>query len=167
MFDSSYEEHFASWLDELQSNGIIRGYTQYPRFYLSKKLHNKKSILREHTYTADFKILWESNVYADLLHSDLRAYNKTPFISHNGISYVEIKPDYDFKNMTKLASVNIKWVYEKYGIVVNLIKPIGGVKCLFSTTFSPSSYAFTKRGKPRKTKFSIKLIDKWMNNAIQ
>jgi len=52
--------------------------------------------------------------------------------------------------MTRLAKINIKWVWDKYGVFVNIIIP----EKHFDKTFTPKRFLTTdKSGKPRKIKY--------------
>jgi hypothetical protein len=56
---------------------------------------------------------------------------------------------FDQNNMERLFKVNQKWMWQKHGIFVNLIKP----QELFQKTFTPAEYLRTPTGKPRKLNF--------------
>jgi hypothetical protein len=69
-------------------------------------------------------------------------------------SYIEVKPSFDFKNMTRLVKINQKWVFEKHHIYINIVVP----EHLFNRTFTPLKYFTTdKSGKPRKIKYKNKI----------
>jgi hypothetical protein len=76
----------------------------------------------------------------------------TPFICSDDemISIVETKGTFDMGNMTRLANNNIKFVYEKYQVYINMIK----VPTIFDKTFTPDRYLMTdKTFQSRKIKY--------------
>ena len=69
--------------------------------------------------------------------------------------------------MTRLAKINFKWVWEKYGIFINLFVPPKH----FDKSFTPKKYMTTdKSHKPRKINYNniillpdyIKQHEEWM-----
>ena len=87
----------------------------------------------------------------------------TPFICDDqGISIVETKGEFDRSNMTRLAVNNIKFLYEKYNIYVNLIK----VPAIFKKTFTPDRYLLTdKTMKARTIKYEPRTLSKFINKV--
>lgn len=115
-----------------------------------------KILLEGKEYTPDFKIIWNEN--HNLVHTYIEyILNGKPtrefisnklisFIENQGfdmlefVSYVEIKPDFDQNNMTREFKINQKWMYQKYGIYVNLVIPTRKNKPKlnwFQRTFTP------------------------------
>ncbi len=146
----SYEEvHFLMWVFELKEKGYIKSIDRCKTFLLSepveryyeeiqelktktKIVQKKKILLRGHIYTPEFLII-VNNSFEELSY-DLE-YN-----SFNEM-YIEVKPSFDFKNMTRLNQINRKWLYQKHGVFVNQIIP----KKLFEQTFTPKEYLKKKR----------------------
>lgn len=188
-YKSNDELLFSFYLDELKQKGFVLDYTYEPKpfiLYTGKQLtivKNNKSqskktkvvkskLFPELIYTTDFKIKWNTeksnNIFTyndNTVIDDILPF----FYEQNGISYVEIKPIYDRNNMTRHVKIKIAWVYDKYGIYVNLITP----EVLFKKSFYPNSFFYTKHGKLRKKKSktnSISLIDipsyKTINNYL-
>lgn len=71
------------------------------------------------------------------------------------ISYVEIKPNFDFNNMTRYVKIKINWLFQQTGVFVNLVK----VPEIFKNTFVPDRYFLTDEGKrTRQIKFKTKRL---------
>lgn len=155
--DSDEELYFYWWLSELKENGYIDEFILQPEpFTLSvkmkmtyfkpmKRVEDKElsyNLINGHIYTTDARIVWNKkaeNVFYKDLTTELGKYDSYKdaiFIATESISYVEVKPKFDFKNMTRLAKTNIKWVWDKYGIFVNLVIP----ERLFKLTFTPDRF---------------------------
>jgi len=160
-FDSNEELYFSWWLDELKELGLVVDYHRGLPFLLSpavkftvdKKLKTKtvkvqKHIIDDHIYTPDFVVEF-NNVFI----------NKAGLYHTDGIAHIEIKGNYDFNNMTRLFKINQKWVYAKYGVLVNLLK----VPTIFTKTFTPARYLLTdKSGKPRKLNWTPKTLKQYL-----
>jgi hypothetical protein len=177
--DSEHEEWICFWLDELKKLGYVHSYTRAEPFSLSDGVTNnyverlktkskpmRQSICAGHVYTAEFIVYWNKNAldkFVWLINSKTK-FNKT-LIGHldnegNIFTYIEVKPSFDYNNMTRLFVLNQKWVYDKYGIWVNLIKP----KELFAKTFTPVNYRVTKTKKPRKIEWRVKNVETYLKN---
>lgn len=165
----SFEElAFLYWAYELKSQGYIRSIKRSESFLLcdsmvhdfvvnlkTKSKPASELILHGHSYTPEFIIEWDKKAMGKVF--DLRISqgrhicpilgDHAEFIGFH--SYVEIKPMFDQNNMERLFKVNQKWMWQKHGIFVNLIKP----QELFQRTFTPSEYLRTPTGKPRKLNF--------------
>jgi hypothetical protein len=172
-FDSDGEYFFYAFADELKENGYINNFTHQPEpFKLSdkveyewvKKLKTKEvltvsTLLQPHEYTCDFKIEWNQKAEG-LFYKCFEDKCKLDFsfiTNKDGISYIEIKPAWDFLQMTRLYIINSKWVFNKYGIYVQKITPTANNKnCLFAKTFTPVKVMFTnKTKKERKFKYPV------------
>jgi hypothetical protein len=165
---SENEKYFKWWLDELFEAGIIKGYEIQPDSFLlshpakynyEKQIKTKVNMLKghlfsKHIYTPDFKIIWveHNNAFCNQLFSGCN-YKKLDrhIINQSGVSYIEIKPEFDQNNMTREFRINQKWLYDKHNIYINLIYPTAKKKkCLFSETFTPKKYFYTPSGRKRK-----------------
>lgn len=191
--DSDEEEWIREWLEELYDYGYIKSYSMHPKSFLlcdkvdgtkityRKTMSNKVekvSIIREHYYTCDFKVKWHPDAYGVFCVNPIdRNYttNKYLLCDENYISYIEVKPIYDMQNMTMFFSLNRKWVYQKYGHIINLIIPTILNKPrsnIFQLTFTPS-YLYdtlvykrdTIKNKKGDTKFryKIKTLNEFIN----
>ena len=177
-FDSDEEMYFSWWLEELKELGYINKIEYQPEaFSLSSSIwvdyieHMKtkdkyvtEEVLKGHIYTCDFYVEWnsdfdKSNKVSTSLTSGIRKKKSASlqFIlsqlnpdKPKSFSYIEVKPSYDMNNMTRLAKINQKWVWEKHGIFVNIVIP----EKHFNKTFTPERFRTTnKSGKPRKIKY--------------
>ena len=61
--------------------------------------------------------------------------------------------------MTRLATLNIKWLYQKYGIYTQVIIP----ERIFKKTFTPKLMLKTKTGKDRKLNFIVRSLEDYLN----
>jgi len=170
-FDSKEEMYFSWYLDELVDAGYVRNYDLHPREFIltnkqtvqvEKQLKTKvkvieKTFLQPHVYTPDFYIRWLHNA-DDIFLSKIKGsgvfWAATPVLID---SFIEIKPTFSRYNMARVFSLNQKWMYNKYGIYVQLIKPFK----LFKDTFTPVRFLTTdKSGQARKLNYTpISLIE--------
>jgi hypothetical protein len=185
-FDSNEEKYTYFWLEELKRKGFIKKIVAQPEsfdlsepvvveYYKQMKTKGKyveEPILRGHIYTTDFYVEWDedfvmTNSLVTMIYSDVKKKNGASLgillaheIDGRYFSYIEVKPNYDMKNMTRLAKINQKWVYEKHHLFVNIVIP----EKLFNMTFTPLSYFVTdKSGKPRKIKYKNKItLDEYL-----
>ena len=178
---SKEEMYFTWWIAELQQAGIITGWEFEPEnFRLSepvehnyiKQLKTKakdcvETVLREHIYTPDFKVYWGfdgAEKFITHMHDVEKINSRMIHILIHPITYIEIKPKFDKHNMTRLFKINQKWVFEKYGRIVSLVKPIGGKKCFFARTFTPKRYlTCDKTDKARKIDFPVRTLKEFLS----
>lgn len=164
-FQSKEELYFSFWLEELEQAGYINSWNNAKTYQLGEKIVNKyteqlktKSKEKEQTilngceYTPDFEINWNHkarNIFFDIFPNELtHKINLDLFIGQwvNGLDYtsiIEVKPNFDQNNMTRLNGINRKWMYQKYSVFVNLVK----VPDIFKDTFTPKKYLVTDTGK--------------------
>jgi len=141
----SDEEWYYSWyLDELVNIGIINRYMyetntftlskakSYPLLTIMKtktKL-TERSLLEEHVYTPDFLIEWNEeylNRFYRII-NDETCTVKCPYFAVRSTkdgkpyTFIEVKGDFDRNNMTRLFKITQKWLYDKYGLYVDLLK---------------------------------------------
>jgi hypothetical protein len=178
-YRSDEEKYFSWWLDELQELELIKGYdyenkewslsppiTIFHEKHLKTKIKTEeRSILKSHSYGCDFTIYPLSESFGRIFAMmDVPVKVVLPYLygSHHNI-YVEIKPIFDKNNMTREFAINRKWVYEKYGDFVNLVK-IGNTKnSFFSKTFTPRRFLLTdKTNKPRSLKYTPVMIEDYL-----
>lgn len=180
-FDSAEEKYFSWYLDELKDTGYIENYEAQPESYVlsepafynhAKQLKTKtklivKKLIREHIYTADFRIVWAEKARGLFFNKliDPIDLSKVPFVSnYYSVSTVEIKPAFDQNNMTRLFAINQKWMYQKQGVYVQKIVPVK----LFEKTFTPKKYLTTdKSGKPRKLKYKPTSLEEFLCQKTQ
>lgn len=75
------------------------------------------------------------------------------------ITYIELKPKYDQRNMTRVFKDRQKTLYFIHTKYVCLIK---GMDSLFLDTFAPKEYLETPTGKQRKGADNFKSIEEWI-----
>ena len=73
-------------------------------------------------------------------------------------AHIEVKPDYDFAGKTAKAVNDMKWVFQKFGVYINLFRP----NKWFEGTFVPVEYRFTERGVKRKLNFEVKTMGEYL-----
>lgn len=177
IWDSDEEVYFHWYLSELLHQGYISSFQRAPSYSLGenvnrtvkKQLKTKtkeitQNLLKPSIYTPDVTIVWTLKalgVFVVKIDSDVPKGRDIPFYCDNDlISIVEIKADFDQQNMTRLVRTNIKWVYDKYGVFVNLTK----VPKIFRDTFTPQRYLLTDRTlKPRAIKWKPKSLEEFVN----
>jgi len=177
VYDSLEELAFLQWASELKRAGYIRSITRSESFLLSESFTNdfvvqkgtsskpsSQSLLQGHSYTPEFVIYWERKARDKNL-----LWTETQQSKFDGLfitlkddplaTYIEIKPLWDQNNMERLFKINQKWMKQKFGIFVNL------VKCpeLFEETFTPAEYLTTKTGRVRQIKWKIKTLYEYLN----
>lgn len=172
---SKEELYFTYWLQELEEAGYINSWGQCITYQLGEKIINKyqeQKVLKKSTkiidkeqiilngceYTPDFQIHWNIdaiNIFFDIFPTLISIKVNTDLILakvyendnvKTFMSVVEVKNNYDAHNMTRLNGINRKWMYEKHGIFVNLVK----VPDIFKDTFVPKAYLLTDSGKQQR-----------------
>jgi hypothetical protein len=169
-FQSPEEEHFACWLEELKRTGIVLDYTYEPDpfvlldpvelTYLKRMKTKSKPISVKLSdkviYTTDFRVQWNQSLSDGLFTwSDSKEYSSLPefYTDSNGISYIEVKPDFDRNNMTRAARIKIAWVQSKFGIHIKLWRTQD-----YNRTFYPESMLLTPQGADKRRKVNGHLI---------
>lgn len=180
-FDSKEELYYSWYLDELQDAGYINNYQAQHVFKLlpdvnhaytkkMKRVEDKEieySIMKGHIYTTDFKIEWNESAkgifYEDLTDPpENTPLTKAHYIANDGISYIEIKPKFDYKNMTRLVKINIKWVWSLHNEYVQIVVP----EKMFKQTFTPERYMYTdKSNRMRVIKYKIIDLDGFLQHT--
>jgi len=159
---SNLEYFFYLYLEELQDYGFIDEFWyEKEAFKLSESVHEpylkqmkskvvreEELLLRECTYTPDFQVKWNKKA-GNIFYLDRReaTINRSNIIFRLGylsnctlMGYYEIKPMNESKlDSSKEFPTLSKWIYEKYNIFVQKIKPYdsNGKNCLFQQTFTP------------------------------
>lgn len=139
----------------------------------SRGAASEKTIFQSHIYTADVLIFWNERAkgifYEPLVFQDSlnqkgthKRISNACFLAQTYeyvfgekrsqmISYVEAKPSFDQNNMTRLFRINQKWIYQQYGVYVNLIIPVPNISktgqvspksALFYKTFTPKRFYY-------------------------
>jgi hypothetical protein len=131
----------------------------------------EKPLMQARKYTTDYKIFWNKKALNVFYQNIDDLHNEMPlFISHDDISYLDIKGKFNQHNSWGLFEANRKDVWEKYGIYINKIQPYGKKNCLFGLTFTPKLAETQMRQKrhPEKyysyVKWDIRFIEEFLNN---
>lgn len=169
--DSDGEIHFIMWMEELKQNGYIKEYKRGESILLSNSVTNNyvqqlktkskpchHTILMGHSYSWDFTIEWTELGLQYFVSRFGEKWEKPFLINSKSMSFIECKPPFNFQNMSRLAVLNIKWVWEKCQIFIQMVKN----EELFEKTFTPKQYLTTKSGKPRKTKHKIRTLQEYL-----
>lgn len=176
--DSENEQWICYWLDELKKYGYVNSYDRAEPFSLSEGVTNhyvlklktkskpmRQSICGGHVYTPEFIVYWNKKALDRIvwMYGSKTKFNNV-LIGHEDekgriYTIIEVKPEFDYNNMTRLFIVNQKWTFDKYGIWVNLVKPYE----LFEKTFTPVLFRKTKTGNARKIKWKVKDLKHYLN----
>ena len=174
--DSEEEVMMLLWLEELIENQYCESVKRSDTFLLSEPLINsyeetivlatktkivpkKQLLLSAHRYTPEFAVIWLNKGKELFVDSIFKGKFSKQFYSANNLcTYLEIKSDFDYNNMTRLFIINQKWMWKQYGIYVNLVHP----SKLFEETFTPQAYLTTKTGKQRVIHWKIKTLEEYV-----
>jgi hypothetical protein len=170
--DSIGEVYFAWYFQELKDAGYVKEYKRGQSYLLSESLVNnyvvqlktkskpsQETILMGHSYNLDYEVEWTEEG-ANLFCSRFGEKITKPFVCDSqNKSFFECKPMFDFNNMTRLATLNVKWLYQKFGIYVQFITP----EKVFPKTFTPQQMLKTKTGKDRKINFKVTSLENYVN----
>ena len=175
---SSQELYTMWWLQELQDNGFISGFSyETASFTLSEKKTNEitkhlktkekiveSHLLNPHIYTPDFVVFWTpkgTSKFVNHIHSgDEKKLLISKNIQEPTVTLLEVKAKVDRNNTRREFSLNQKWIYDKLGLYVNLFIP----ETIFKNTFVPERYFLTDKSmKPRKQKWEFKTLKEFIN----
>lgn len=184
--DSDEEIYCIMWMEELKNKGYIKNYERSQTFILSqpfkvpytkitqlktKSKEEKKQqiILNGCEYTPDFKITWHKDrchPFVDNMHDMYGKYmdkvlRSNEILTDELVTYLEVKPQYDQNGKTQYFKLNQKWLWDVYGVFVNLFIPIE----IFKSTFTPMGYLFTSGGKKKTGKqvaYKVLTLDEYL-----
>ncbi|MFT7282456.1 MAG: hypothetical protein ACI9DM_002191 [Cyclobacteriaceae bacterium] len=179
-YDSDEEVYFTWYLDELVEAGMVKYYFKNtsPIKLTSEVTHNyvkkmkrvadkqlTQTILKGSEYTPDFDIFFTAQAKGIFVSQIGDGTEKidTPFIADASFPLVsvETKGSFDQNNMTRLVRNNIKFLYQRHGIFINLLM----VPDIFKKTFTPQRYLLTnKTKKPRTINFKTISLDQFINS---
>jgi hypothetical protein len=180
-YESLQEKYTLAWLFELKDLGYISEIKRGVSFLLSDAVMNNyvqqqkrgskpmsQIILRGHSYTDDFIVIVNQKALGKFfweLGSNTK-YNKTLLICNrldgSLVCRIETKPRYNRSASDSLPKAvdNMKWVFQKYGIFVNLFIP----EEHFERTFVPQEYRKTEAGRDRLIKFKALTLKEYIEN---
>ena len=169
-YQSDEEYYFYWYLKELQLNGYINNWKYQPKpfplsdkvtFTWQKQLKTKqkimvKTLLQDHKYQADFLIIWNKKALGvfipSLEYEDRLVY---PFYADKlstGLyrTILDVKGTFNQNDAWRRFSIEQKWVWQRYKIMVQKVIP----EKLFKETFTPVRFLKTDiTGKPRKINY--------------
>ena len=175
LLQSMEELYFVWWLCDLKDMGYVEdawyeddtfvlgdGCTKfYTKHMKTKSKRLEETVVRPTVYTPDFKIKFTEKAdgvfYRDIVSEDklMKGSKRLFFFGEDLVSYVEIKPDFDFNNMTRYAKIKINWLFQRSKIYVNLVK----VPTVFKDTFTPERYLLTDNNRrTRSIKYKVKTL---------
>jgi len=169
--ESIGELNFLYWAEELKENGFIKEIKRGKSYLLCEGLTNSymvqlktkaktatQNILMPHSYTSDFTLVWEPKG-AELFCNKFGEKWVKPFIcDENLVSHLENKPGFDFANMSRLAKINVKFVWSKYKEFVQITVNDE----IFQKTFVPKILLNTKHGKKRVFKWNPRSLEEYV-----
>jgi hypothetical protein len=177
-YESLEELAFLQWASEAQKAGFILSIERADPYLLCKSLVHDyavnlktkskpatQTLLHGHSYTPEFVIRWNKHAIDKFVWVPTQSKKfEALFVGYfeEGVlsCVIEVKPMFDQNNMERLFKVNQKWMWEKYGVFVNLVKP----QRLFQETFTPSEYRTTPSGRPRVIKWTQKSLSQFISN---
>ncbi len=169
--DSNGELYFCYWMDELIEKGYIRKYERGKSYLLTDSLYNNyvqqlktkskpkvEVVMQGHSYSNDFDIFWEDKAKG-LFFNNFGEKWTCFFLSKPifNMSFVECKPEFDFKNMTRTSINSVKYLHERHGIFCQITKN----EELFKQTFVPKLALKTKTGKMKIWKFKKRSLEEY------
>lgn len=168
--DSVGEMYFVYYFQELKEAGYIKDFKRGQSYLLSDSLLNNYAVqlktkskpmsevvLMGHSYNLDFEVEWTEEGARIFCSKFGKKITKVFICNDNNISYIEGKPFFDSQNMSRLAVLNIKWLYQKYGIFCQICIP----EKIFPKTFTPTVLRKTKTGKDRKINWHLKTLEEF------
>lgn len=184
---SDLENQFEWYCEELKRVGMIKSFTKYPSskilsepvYYRSNvkatksKIFKNKTLLNDHYYTPDFIIVWEKcarNIFWRRWEEETIAHipflvnykSKTETSEEMYYSVIEIKPGFDMENMTRLFSINQKWVMQVAKIYVQKFLVTNDERCIFAKTFTPIKWLLTPTGKSKTIHFPVQSVSDYI-----
>ncbi len=156
-FDSNEELDFYYWVTEAKGLGFVESFTyQPPSFVLFPGLKNErgKYVVREHVYTADFKIDF-SDAWVEFRKANgIKVFDKFD----EKTVYVDVKGGFNRFGGDREFSVNQKWTFSKFGVYVWKIKPFD---FFHKKTWLPKKAICTRKtGKVRAKYAGVKVFER-------
>lgn len=129
--DSVEELQFFHWLVNAKRLGIVKSFSYHPeKFLLTEKVsyvpvfgnpkQKEKFLLREHSYTADFKFILAGK-YGEALSKAFMLSESNRLESGDFEIYVDTKGTFMIGGTDRSFSINQKLVWEKYHVYVNKV----------------------------------------------
>lgn len=158
--DSIEEVDTVHWLDECIEAGIIKDYQYQPPSYTlseSEKFIDAtgktRNLLREHVYTADFKITLDPKKCIELSKELKVRFDQLSCESVDVL--VDVKGTFAKNDGGRSFAINQKWMYQKFKLFIYKLVP----KNFFQKFGCPERSMLTqKTKKPRKMFLGLKTI---------
>jgi len=167
-YDSKEEIYMVWWMQELKDRGYIHSFiyqpTAFELFYpvqhrwvevLKTKRKTKTcTMLREHSYTADFRIDWTRLAEGPFIAHPEKRWTSAPIYADTKMtSFVDVKPAFQrHEARSAIFAVNQKWVYQQYQVYIQPIVVASNgrgvpTSALFNGTFIPNRFRWADKGK--------------------
>jgi ribosomal protein S8 len=167
-YDSKEEIYMVWWLQELKDRGYIKEYEYQPlAFPLSSSVEHRWvevlktkckaktcTMLREHSYSADFRVVWAGIAEGPFIAPPEKKWTSAPiYADAKGTSWIDVKPAFQrHEARSAIFAVNQKWVFQKFNIYIQPIVVTPNchglpTDALFSNTFVPKRFLWTDKGK--------------------
>lgn len=173
-YDSYNEYYTIDWLEELRVRGYVLSYRRADSYTLTESVKHtyfdekgkprSQHIMHGSVYTPEFEVIWNEENFRDFIWlMGENAKNVKPLIGHRNdagqvFTIIECKSDYDRNNGIRMFTNNMKVLFAKYGVYVNLVQPA----TFFERTFTPASFLTTPAGMERKLKYTPTDVDKYL-----
>ena len=121
-FDSNEELDFYEWVKEAKGLGFVDSFEyQPPSFVLFPGAKDAKgrSLVREHVYTADFRISFSDAWVEFRKAKGMKVFDRFD----EKTVYVDVKGGYGRFGGDRCFSINQKWTYAAFGVYVWKVKP--------------------------------------------
>jgi hypothetical protein len=178
--DSQEEVMTIMYFEELMEAGYVFNIQRAGPISLSDRLENKYTevvemktktktvqknqiLLEDHVYTPEFIISWTTkgcDLFTNVFTGFVPKKFEKPFISQGSSTWIEVKPNFDQNNMTRLFKINQKWMWQRHQIFVNLIQP----HKLFQETFTPKAWLLTPTSKQRVIHWPVRTLEEYVNS---
>ena len=169
-FGSDDEKYMSWYFLQLKALGYVKAVLIHPFSYLlSEKVTHKvlvgirkieeadHTLLAQHVYTPDLLVIWDTkaeNVFYELIAGKIvykknlifKAFNRIINGEDVPVSVIEVKPKFDKHQTGNLASVNRKWVYDKFEDYVQMVNFIS----VFGSSFIPDRFFLTNISKDKR-----------------
>lgn len=176
-YESNCELACLHWLLTLKKEGYVLQIERSPSFLLCDPVTNnyaqqlkrgskavQQVITKGHSYTPDFKVWFTDKAIGKFIWVDgtSEKWARNLMVAHKAdggwSAYIEVKPDFDRRGSTSKAVNDMKWVYQKYRIFVNLFRP----EHVFNVTFTPQEYLKTSKGKVKKLRYKVRSLKQYL-----
>lgn len=133
-FDSKQQISFYKWCQLALQNQIIYDFIYHPKTFIlsERQQYNGKFLLHPHKYTPDFLITLNQKYLQKMKKIFKHNVNQNQF-------YIDIKGAFNRHESHTKLSIQTKWVYQRYGILIHKVL----IDKLFKQTFIPQQLKLT------------------------